>query len=247
MFDTSQPAPESRLVRRAPQPPVLIGSYDDPNRYQGLTDGVIASALRHVATRLLMRGKLETLLARREIGGLLTEFARHHPRDRTRFEVFARRTVDMAYDEARRHMQLWMNWQRCLDTLDRLHSEAARANAPFIVPGLRKLLTLAGVVGVRRRLEGGSAIPPLELPRPSPLPDDIGELRRMVRRLQGVERDLRGRIVVLSGDLTHSRSLVRLARQEVADLRKRIRQMPNRSLLAEHQCPLIVQPTPLVS
>ena len=48
----------------------------DPNRYRGLADGEIASELRTIVARLLIRGRLETLLARREIGGLLTEYAR---------------------------------------------------------------------------------------------------------------------------------------------------------------------------
>ena len=89
---------------------------------------------------LLMRGKLETLLARREIGLLFIAFAMHHPRDRARFEAFAQRPVDMEYSEARRHMQLAANWERCVATLERLQNEAVRSQRPFVVPGLRRLI-----------------------------------------------------------------------------------------------------------
>jgi hypothetical protein len=97
-------------VSNCAQAPVLIGSYNDPHRYQGLTDREIASELRHVAARLLMRGKLETLLARRETGLLFVAFSMRHPRDRKQFEALAQRCVGMEYSEARRHMQLAASW-----------------------------------------------------------------------------------------------------------------------------------------
>lgn len=46
-------------------------------------------------------------------------------------------------------VQLWAHWQRCVATLERLADEANKAHTPFVVPGLRRLLALAGVVGVR--------------------------------------------------------------------------------------------------
>ena len=173
---------------------------------------------------LLMRGKLETLLARREIGLLFIAFAMHHPRDRARFEAFAQRIVDMEYSEARRHMQLAANWERCVATLERLQNEAVRSQRPFVVPGLRRLLVLAGIVGAREKL--AIAIPPMELPRPAALPNDVRELQRMVRRLQGIEREFRARVVVLRGERDHARSRVRHLRAETASLRRQIRQLP---------------------
>src|SRR4051812_48271895 len=85
--------------------PTRTGSYD-PRRYQGLPVGELARQLRNIHSGLLRRGQIRTLLARREIGGLLTEFARLHPRERSAFEFFAKRHVGLSYDEGRRHMQL---------------------------------------------------------------------------------------------------------------------------------------------
>jgi hypothetical protein len=75
------------------------GAYD-PCRYARLDDRQIARQLRHIHSRLLMRGRLETILARRENGGLLTEFARHHDRDRAAFAAFATQTVGLDYTDA---------------------------------------------------------------------------------------------------------------------------------------------------
>lgn len=51
----------------------------DPRRYDGLDDRVIASELRGFVGSLLLRGLLQTILARREIGGLLTEYRKAPP------------------------------------------------------------------------------------------------------------------------------------------------------------------------
>jgi hypothetical protein len=56
------------------------GYHYDPHRYDGLADRAIAAALFRFVGVLLLRGRLQTLLARREIGGLLCEFAKHHPK-----------------------------------------------------------------------------------------------------------------------------------------------------------------------
>ena len=76
------------------------------DRYQSLTDAEIAQQLRAIHNGLLMRGRLETLITRRQIGELLHECARRYPRDRRRFEVFALRTVGLEYSDARRHSSL---------------------------------------------------------------------------------------------------------------------------------------------
>jgi hypothetical protein len=125
------------------------GYHYDPHRYDGLADRAIAAALFRFVGVLLLRGRLQTLLARREIGGLLCEFAKHHPKDRPLFEAFALNTVGLSYDEGRRHIQLWVHWPLCEATLQRLQDEARHTRKPFVVPGLRKLLALTGVVGRR--------------------------------------------------------------------------------------------------
>ena len=67
-----------------------------PHRYDGLADRAIAVELGRFVGVLLLRGRLQTLLARREIGGLLCEFAKHHPQDRALFEAFALNTVGLS-------------------------------------------------------------------------------------------------------------------------------------------------------
>jgi hypothetical protein len=193
-----------------------------------MPDVELARLLRDIHARLLLRGRIETILARREIGGLLTVFARRHPRERAAFEVFSKRTVGLAYDEGRRHMQLWVNWPRCLSTLERLETDARKAGVPLVIPGLRKLLALAGVVG-RRGTLGAKVYDPKWDPIREPLPNDVAVLRRMVRRLQSVERDFRGRVAALHEERKYDRQRIGLLTREVADLRRQIRQMPNPS------------------
>ena len=58
------------------------GYHYEPHRYAGMDDHAIAAQLHRFAGVLLLRGRLQTLLVRREIGGFLCEFAKHHPKDR---------------------------------------------------------------------------------------------------------------------------------------------------------------------
>jgi hypothetical protein len=203
------------------------GYHYDPHRYDGLADRAIAAALFRFVGVLLLRGRLQTLLARREIGGLLCEFAKHHPKDRPLFEAFALNTVGLSYDEGRRHIQLWVHWPLCEATLQRLQDEARHTRKPFVVPGLRKLLALTGVVG-RRAAIALTVVPP-EMPLPAGLPDDVATLRAVVRRLLSTQRVLRAKIVVLRGEVQYTRERARHFRRDAANLRRQIRQMPNRS------------------
>ena len=225
MIVDSQPASTEVYDTLAGAARRSIGSYDH-HRYDGMHDRAIAALLSRFAGVLLLRGRLHTLLARREIGGLLSEFAKHHPRERSLFEAFTLNTVGLSYDEGRRHMQLWVNWPLCEATLQRLQDEAHRTRKPFVVPGLRKLLALAGVVG-RRAAIALDVVPP-EMPLPAGLPDDAATLRAIVRRLLSVQRVLRSKIVVLQGQVQYVRERARHYRRDAANLRRQIRQMPNR-------------------
>jgi hypothetical protein len=202
------------------------GYHYEPHRYVGMDDHAIAAQLHRFVGALLLRGRLETLLARREIGGLLCEFAKHHPKDRLLFEAFAARTVGLSYDEGRRHLQLWVYWLRCETTLQQLQTEARSHGRPFIVPGLRRLLTLAGVTG-RHAAIALDVAPPL--PSAPALPNDTATLHAIVRRLLSTQRVLRARIVVLRGEVRYAADRVSHYRREAATLRREIRQMPNRS------------------
>jgi len=200
--------------------------HHDLDRYVGLPDREIASELRRFVGTLLLRGRLETILARREIGGLLYAYAKRHPRDRKLFEAFALRTVGLKYDEARRHMQLWASWPLCESTLQRMQDESRKRGLPFVVPGLRRLLALAGVVG-RRAALALTVTPPL--PVRARLPSDAEALRAMVRRLLSEQRGLRARIVVLEGEAQYANERARYHRQEAVVLRRQIRHLPNLS------------------
>ena len=199
----------------------------DPHRYDGLADRAIAVELGRFVGVLLLRGRLQTLLARREIGGLLCEFAKHHPQDRALFEAFALNTVGLSYDEGRRHMQLWVHWSRCETTLQQLQDVARRHRKPFLVPGLRKLLELAGVVRQRGGVIGLNVSPGF-LPSPTGLPDDVAMLKAIVRRLLAAQRVLRSKVVVLQGEVQYATERARHYRRDAANLRRQIRQMPNR-------------------
>jgi hypothetical protein len=207
--------------------PARRDAHHNLDRYVGLSDHEIASELRRFVGTLLLRGRLETILARREIGGLLYAFARRHPRDRPLFESFALRTVGLKYDEARRHMQLWSSWPLCESTLHRLQDESRKRGLPFVVPGLRRLLALAGVVGRRTALALTTVTPPL--PVRARLPSDAEALRAMVRRLLSEQRGLRARIVVLEGEAQYANERARYHRQEAVVLRRQIRHLPNLS------------------
>ena len=201
----------------------------DPHRYDGLADRAIAAELSRFVGVLLLRGRLQTLLARREIGGLLCEFAKHHPQDRALFEAFALNTVGLSYDEGRRHMQLWVHWSRCETTLQQLQDVARRHRKPFVIPGLRKLLELAGVVWQRGGVIGLNVSPGF-LPSPTGLPDDVAMLKAIVRRLLAAQRVLRSKVVVLQGEVQYATERARHYRRDAANLRRQIRQMPNRRL-----------------
>jgi hypothetical protein len=195
--------------------------------YLDLTDAQIGAELRCVAGRLLLRGRIATLLARREIGLLFIAFARHHPRDRSMFEAFALHTVDMDYAYARRHMQLAANWDRVIAALERLQDQATAAGRAFVIPGLRKILALAGVSG--KRGDGGTR--PIEEPLPiaAPPPSDVETLRRMVHELRAENRELRGRVTALTAEASYERLRAMLALEDAASLRKKIRHKTNLS------------------
>ena len=203
------------------------GYHYEPHRYVDMDDHSVAAELARFSGTLLMRGRLQTLLVRREIGGLLFEFARRNPRSRIMFERCAATTVGLSYDEARRHIQLWVAWPRCELTIERLQEEARRLGKPFVVPGLRRLLVLAGVVGRRGGLTFEMPPPPSHLVYR--LPNTVAELRAIVRSLLSKQRVLRARIVVLEGQAAYANDKVRHLRGESAHLRRRIRQMPNPS------------------
>ena len=114
-------------------------------------------------------------------------------------------------------MKLWAFWDHCLAALERLEEQAERNGVALAIPGLRKLLALAGVVGKRPALlqpPEPSVQEDINWIAPAPLPDDVDGLREVIRRLERINRVLREKMVVLTNDLL-------LTRQQIG-------QMPNR-------------------
>jgi hypothetical protein len=181
-----------------------------------LADDQIAPTLARLHGGLLLRGSLQTLLARREMGGVLYQFAKRNPKDRDRFEWMVRKMLDVSYATGRLHIQLWVHWSRIELTLERLQLEAHKRRVPFRVPGLQRLLREAGIVGQRR----GVTID-IEPPRvlPPRLPDDIAELKAIVRALMADNRQLRGVVTKLRGDNQYSELRRHLLAGEIAKLR----------------------------
>jgi hypothetical protein len=195
------PKGHGRRIQQMMEPVSIACSCPSAGRspYAELDDQQLAQQLRAVHGGLLLRGRLETLLMRRLIGALLHEFARRHPRDRGLFEAFARTHSDLGYDEGRRHIQLFVHWDRCLTTLERLDDEAKKEGRRLTVPGLRKLLVMSGVVGRRPAISPPEdADPPEELAAlPSAeLPNDVAELKRIIRKYEAWNRELRGHLVI---------------------------------------------------
>jgi hypothetical protein len=78
-----------------------------------------------------------------------------------------------------------------------MHAEARAKRRPFVVPGLRRLLRLAGVAARR----GGITIdvqPPL---MPDGLPDDVAVLKAIVRNILPKNRQLRASVTVPQGEV----------------------------------------------
>ena len=93
-------------------------------------------------------------------------------------------------------MKLWLFWSRIEEMLRDRERSCKRRGAPFVVPGYRRCLELAG-------LEGRSEPPPYEAPPPpvgaEPLPDDLEGLRKLVQSLRQenrLEREAKTRLQV---------------------------------------------------
>jgi hypothetical protein len=191
----------------------------DMTRYAALPDREIAAELAKLHDGLLLRGSLQALLARREIGGVLIEVARRNPGDRDRFEWLVLKYLDVNYSTGRLHVQLWVHWPFVLVTLERLQFEAQRRHVPFKVPGLRRLLREAGVIEQRQRL--ALDLKP-ERVLPAHLPDDVAQLKAIIRAQMADNRELRGVIAKLRGDLQYSDLRRSLLAKDIAGLRATI-------------------------
>src|ERR1700761_1962070 len=103
----------------------------DANRYANFTLEQIISAARGTALELLKRGAKVTLIARRELGGLLAAASSWITARTTQAELF-RRLANLEYSEARRHIKLWVFWPRVEKMLSDREETCLRRGVPFV-------------------------------------------------------------------------------------------------------------------
>ena len=164
------------------------------NRYADLSLEQIVSALRGTTLGLLKRGSIALLIARRELGGLFVALSKKITSHTAQVGLF-RSIADFDYSEARRHMKLWVNWERIEKMLRDREEACLRHGIPFVTPGLRRCLKLAGIT---RTAEPPHNAPPAPL-GPEPLPEDAALLSAMVQDLQQknrVQRETNARLTV---------------------------------------------------
>ena len=83
----------------------------DVGRYDGWTLEQIIAELRGSTLNFLKRGTLQSLIARREWGGLLVAAAKLVTTAAEQTQLF-RRVLDLDLADSRRHMKLWLFWPR---------------------------------------------------------------------------------------------------------------------------------------
>ena len=186
---------------------VIAASDDDetlaynPHRYDGWTLDRIIRAMQGAALNQLKRGSISSLIARREWGGLLVAACKLVTSTTEQVSLF-RRILDIDYADARRHMKVWVYWERIAKMLNDREASARKRDVPFVVPGYRQCLALAGIVSKRESPEYETPPSPLERPN---LPPNVELLQQMVEDLEQqnrMERESNARLKV-ELDLAH--------------------------------------------
>jgi hypothetical protein len=167
----------------------------EPDRYDGWTLTEIIAGLRGASLNLLKRASLASLVARREWGGMLVAASKLVTTVVEQTQLF-RRILDLAYNAARMHMKLWMFWPRVAKMLQHREESCRRRSVPFVVPGYKSCLAMAGI--------SGRMGPPIPLdPSPPPVTreplTDIEALTERVEMLElqnRLEREKSTRLIV---------------------------------------------------
>jgi hypothetical protein len=196
----------------------------NPDAYAGWSAERIVSELRRFTSRVLLRGRVQTLIARREIGGLLAALAAGN-RSREDFEGLAFAATGLRYPDARRHIQLWVNWPRVADVLSGMVDDARRRGIPFHVPGYQKLLDVAVV---RHSPASQMTMVPLGPPQvlAEPLPTDVRQLQALLGDLQADNRELRAELAKVKVQLSVARDAYDFQQEEINAMRRRTRAEP---------------------
>lgn len=178
----------------------------------------IASELHATASRLLVRGAVTTLIARKYAGELLWVAAKQFKRDRRSFEAFSLVTVGLRYSDARKHIQLFIHWPKVEAVVDRTKKEAETKGRPVVIPGYYRLLKMAGVIEDRRKGHSPPDDPgdPVELLDITPeVINDFAAALEIICKLQGALRAARADIVKLKNDLSLTNATVYELRAEL--------------------------------
>lgn len=173
----------------------------DPARYDGWPLDRIVGAMRGATLQLLKRGTLSALIARREWGGLLVAASKVITSFQEQVSLF-RQILDLDYTHARLHMKLWIFWERIAKMLRDRENSCRSRGVPFIIPGYRRCLSLAGISGRRGKAPYDPPPPPVEREE---LPTDVEILQERVEELERenrLEREARIRLTV-ELDLAH--------------------------------------------
>ena len=181
----------------------------DPARYDGWTLNDINASLRGASLNVLKRASWASLIARREWGGMLVAASKLVTTVLEQTQLF-RRILDLAYNAARMHMKLWVFWPRVVKVLQDHAESCHKRGVPFIAPGYKRCLRMAGVIG-----KLGPAIP-LDPSPPliagEPLPSDVAALRARVERLELQNRLEREKSTLLTVELDETK-------EELAELK----------------------------
>jgi hypothetical protein len=137
----------------------------DINRFDGWTLDQITTALRGTTLQMLKRGTMSALIARREWGGMLVAVCKLLTSDRDQTSLF-QRLAGLDYSDARRHMKLWVFWPRVEKMLLDCAESCCKRGVPFIVPGYRRCLEMAGISG--RMAPAIPCVPPPPPPSRNP-------------------------------------------------------------------------------
>lgn len=183
-----------------------LTSYD-PRRYESLSLGQLLDAMRGTTLTQLKRGTTAVLIARREWGGMLVAISKLVTSHFEQIELF-RHVVDLDYADARRHMKLWIHWDRIAKMLSEREESYRKRGIPFIIPGYRRCLMLAGLVTKRDAPEYEK---PPALPERPELPQAAEELVKVVTDLEQQNRLERAENARLRVELD-------LAHDEIRDL-----------------------------
>jgi DNA modification methylase len=168
----------------------------DPGRYDSWTLDDIITGLRGATLNLLKRASWASLVARREWGGMLVAASKLVTTVVEQTQLF-RRILDLAYNAARMHMKLWVFWPRVAEMLQDRKESCRRRGVPFVVPGYKSCLMMAGISGRMGPPIPIDPSPPLVFGEP--LPTDIAALTERVEMLElqnRLEREKSTRLIV---------------------------------------------------